>query len=144
MKRFIQCICVLLVAALFLTIPAYATETVTPRSSSFFLCNSTYLYKTSDTQFEVWFDVTAVRTMDEIGTSVIKVQRSSDGENWTTMKTYEKESYSQMICEKTIGHVGCVSYTGTKGYYYRAYVTFYAKDSTGTGKLYRYTDTIKL
>lgn len=144
MKRFIRCVCFFLVVVMLFINTAFAEENPTPWSSSYFAYNSTFLWKISETQFQIWFDVTAVKGMDELGTKTIKVQRSSDGETWTTMKTYTKESYPQMICEDTAGHSDCVTYTGTKGYYYRAYVVFYAKNSSGTGILNRYTDTIKL
>lgn len=145
MKRFSQCVCLLLVIVIFLTTSAFAAEEVMPRASSFFGGSSVYLWKTSDTTFQVWFDVKALSSMEELGASVIKVQRSADGENWLTMRTYTKENYPNMICKNTVTHVDCVSYnTATQGYYYRAYIVLYAKNSTGTGLLNRYTASIKL
>lgn len=144
MKRFIRCVCLVLVVACLTTNLAFAAENVEPRASNFFWCSSVYLYQRSDRTFEVWFDVSAVHTMDELGASVIKVQRSADGENWTTMKTYTKESYSQMIRSNTQYHADCVTYTGTEGYYYRAYIELYAKDSSGTGYMDRYTSSLLL
>lgn len=144
MKRFVKSVCLLLVVAILLATPAFATETVEPRSSSYFMRSSVYLYRTSDTTFQVWFDVTAMHSMQELGAKTIKVQRSSDGENWTDMKTYSRDSYSQMIDTNTIAHSDCVSYTGTPGYYYRAYIVLYAKDNSGNGELYRYTASLKL
>lgn len=141
MKRFLQLVTLLLVMSLVLSIPAFAVE---PKSSAFFVCNSTYLEKVSGTTFDIWFDVTAKGTMNELGVSTIKVQRSSDQTNWTTIFTYSKDSYSQMICENTAGHADSVRYSGTAGYYYRAKVTFYAKNSSGTGTYVMYTDTIKV
>ena len=44
-----------------------------------------------------------------------------------------------MICENTSAHADCVSYTMESGFYYRAYVQFYAKKGTGTGYLSYYT-----
>ena len=82
--------------------------------------------------------------MDELCASSIRVQRSADGSNWETMRAYEPGVYTQMICENTSFHCSYVSYTGTPGYYYRAYVTFYARNSTDYGKLYQYTQTILL
>jgi hypothetical protein len=129
----------MLAMVIILAVPAQAADA---RSSSFFTRSSVYLYETSGTTFQAWFEVTAVRTMDKIGAKEIKIQRSSDNENWTTMKTYSMDDYSNMICENTVGHAACVTYTGTRGYYYRAYITLYAKDSTGTGTWTRYTSSI--
>ena len=141
MKRFFKIVTMLLVVSLVLSIPAFASE---PRASAFFIRTSTYLEKVSGTTFDVWFDVTATGLMDEVGVSTIKVQRSSDETNWTTMYTYSKDSYSQMTDENTGGHVDSVRYSGTAGYFYRAKVTFYAKNSSGTGTYVMYTDTIKV
>lgn len=138
MRRLTRCICVILVLASLFTIPAVAAE---QRSSDFFMCSSVYLWKISDTQFEVWFDVTAVQSMAELGASEIKVQRSTDKENWTTMQTYKKANYSQMIDTNTVAHADCVTYTYTSGYYYRAIVVLYAKNSSGTGEVTEVTPT---
>lgn len=142
MKRLVQCISLLLVMAMLMTIPAFAAGT--PKASRYFIRTSTYLEKTSGTTFDVWFDVTATGTMQELGVSTIKVQRSSDNSTWTTMKTYSKADYSQMTDDNTVAHDDCVTYTGTAGYYYRAKVTFYAKNSSGTGEYVMYTDVISV
>lgn len=144
MKRFTRCVCMLLAAVMLMTTPAFATENVDARASNFFWSSSVYLYKTSEVTFQAWFEVAALSTMDELGASVIKIQRSSDGENWSTMKTFTKESYSNLICENTGTHASYVTYTGTAGYYYRAYIILYAKNSSGRAEMYRYTSSIKL
>ena len=143
MKRFIRCICLILVVSTMLGTVAFAAES---RASSFFTKYSVYLYRESSTSrtFQVWFDVLATRTMTELGASTIKIQRSSDGVNWTTMKTFSKDDYSQMICSNTARHATYVTYTGLKDYYYRAYVELYAKDSTGTAYMPAYTSKIQL
>lgn len=143
-KRIVRCGCFLIAAIMCFTFAVCATETEGARSSSFFRSSSVYLYKTSGNNFEAWFEVTALGTMTQLGASKIKIQRSLDGVNWTTMKTYEKEDYSQMICNNTVTHDGCVSYTGTTGYYYRAIVILYAKNSSGTAEMTEYTAKIKL
>lgn len=145
MKRFIQFVCLVLVLATCLTIPVSAAEGISPYASSYFGCFSAYLWKTSGTEFEVWFDVGAVCGMEELGTSVIKVQRSSDKSYWSTMRTYKKEDYPSMIDYNTSTHCSCVTYSdGISGYYYRAYVEFYAKNSSGRGYYDFYTNPIKL
>ena len=142
MKRLIRFVSLFLVMTLLVTVTAFAAET--PRASLFFTRTSTYLEKVSGTTFEVWFDVIATGTMEEVGVSSIKVQRSSDKSNWTTVKTFLKENYSQMTDDNTAGHIDCVTYTGTTGYYYRAKVTFYAKNSSGSGEYVMYTSTISV
>lgn len=142
MKRLLKCSCLILSLIMLLVIPAQAAETFDARSSSYFGSSSVYLYETSGTTFQAWFQVTGMRTMEIIGAKEIKIQRSPDNENWTTMKTYSMDDYSNMICENTGTHSSCVTYTGTSGYYYRAYIKLYAKDSTGSGTWARYTSSI--
>ena len=144
MKRFLRSICVVLVLVILLHPVVYAAENVDARASYFFARNTTFIEQITTRQFEVWFSVVAVRSMDELGVKTITVQRSSDGVNWTSMKTFEKEDYSNMICTNTAGHSGCVTYWGTPGYYYRALVCYYAKDGSNIGEYDTYSDTILL
>ena len=59
------------------------------------------------------------------------------------MATYSMSDYSSLIREDAVGHEACVSYTGSSGYYYRAYYNLYAKDDdTGTGTWGRYSSSI--
>ena len=144
MKRFVRLVCLVLVFVMILAIPANAIEN-TARGSDYFGSRSCYLWKTSSTQFQVWFDVTAMGIMDELGASTVKVQRSADGENWEDMQTYRKANYSNMICENTGMHASYVTYSGAQpGYYYRAYVCFYAKNSDGIAQYNSYTSSITM
>lgn len=142
MKRFARVLCMLLSLSLVLSLPAFAAETAQPRASSYFMKTGAYLEKISSSKFEVWFDVTGTGMMEEIGVKTIKVQKSSDQSTWTTVKTYSRDDYSVMIDTNTSGHEGCVTYTCTRGYYYRALVTFYAKNSSGSGQYSSYTATL--
>ena len=144
MKRFSRLICILLSVVLMLSAPAAAAENVEPRASNFFGSSSVYISMKTSTQFKVWFEVTALGIMDKVGASEIKVQKSSDGENWTTMKTYSMDNYSNMICEDTASHASYVTYTGQTGYYYRAKITLYAENSSGVGEWIRYTSSVLL
>lgn len=144
MKRFSRIVCTLLAVIMVLAVPAAAVENATPRASNFFMSSDVYLYMTTSTQFRAWFEVSALSGMEKLGASEIKVQKSSDGENWTTMKTYSMDDYSNMICENTGAHASYVTYTGQTGYYYRAKVTLYAENSSGVGEWIRYTDPVLL
>ena len=92
MKRFIRCTCLILVMAMLLAVPAYAAESEESRGSNYFMNSSVYLCNISGSSFEAWFDVTAVRSMDILGVNFIKIQRSDDGINWTTVSTFTKEN----------------------------------------------------
>lgn len=143
MKRFVQIIALVLVITILLAVSAGA-ENVDSKASAYFMSSSTYLDKVSSTTFDACFSVGAYGIMDELGASSIKIQRSSDGNSWTTMKTYSKANYPQLICENTSSHAAYVTYTGTAGYYYRAKITLYAKQGTGTGEVVHYTTSIRL
>ena len=142
MSRFIRCTCLLLAMAMVLATPAFAAETVEPKGSRYFGNSSVFLCNVSGKTFEAWFAVTGTGTMDVIGVNFIKIQRSSDGSNWTTVRTYTKESYPSLIDNNTTTHSAGVSYTATGGYYYRAYIQLYAKKGVNYGTMDEYTSRI--
>lgn len=142
MKRFIRCMCLLLMMVMVLSIPAYATETAAPRASSYFSNSSVFLCNVSGNYFEAWFEVTSISRMDTLGVSFIKIQQSSDGSNWTTVKTYTKESYPSLIDNDAISYTAGVGYTAVGGYYYRAHIQLYAKKGVNYGTMNQYTTKI--
>lgn len=142
MKRFIRCMCLFLAVAMFLVTPAFAAEAPEPKGSAYFGNSSVFLCNQSGNTFEAWFAVTATGTMDTIGVNFIKIQRSSDGTNWTTVKTYSKESYPSLIKNTATTHSAGVSYTATGGYYYRAFIQLYAKKGVNTATMNEYTSRI--
>lgn len=135
MKRLTQLVCLLLVASVFLTIPAQAAT----RGSDYFAAHSCYLWEISDSEFEVCFDVTAVGGMDKLGVSEIKVQRSANGVSWETVATYnDYYSYGSSF------HSDEIPFTSVKsGYFYRAKVTFYAKKGNGVAEYTDYTSSLR-
>lgn len=144
MKRQIKCMAFVLAAFILLTTPSFAVEQGATRGSDFFVSSSVYLYRLSGTSFEAWFHVTAIRGMDELGASSIRIQESEDGENWTTVQTFLRDTNGHLIAENTGAHSSYVTYTGTKGMYYRAKIILFAKNSSGWGSVTEYTATIKL
>lgn len=139
MRRFIRCTCLLLAMAMILAIPAMAAETIDSRGSQYFMRSSVYLCNVSGNSFEAWFEVTGTGTMDQIGVNFIKIQRSSDGTNWTTVRTYTKESYTNLVTNNAFYHAAGVSYTATGGYYYRAFVQLYAKKGVNSAIMNEYS-----
>lgn len=142
MKRFLKAVCLMMVAVTLFSTTAFAAESAAPRASDYFMKTSTFIERYSDNSLEIWFDVTALGTMSVLGVRYIELQRSTDRSNWTTIKTYDKADYSEMTCDNTGAHADYVTYQGSSGYYYRAYVEFYAKNSSGTGVYSRYTATV--
>lgn len=143
MKKTISTICLMVSIIMLLAMPSYADSNST-YSSAFFASYDSFIYVPSGRTLEIWFDVVGKGAMNEIGVESIELKRSSDGVNWTTVKTFLPEDYPQMICENTGINCDYVSYLGAYGYYFRAYVTFYASNSRGSGYQTWYTETVYL
>lgn len=146
MKKLTRFVCMILVCSLLLAVPAQAATVVEPRGSAFFSAYGTDLYKASTTSFEIWFDVDAnASTMQELGVTEIIVYRSTDQQTWRKMKTYTPDEYPEMLDYNTGSYAGYVTYNyATTGCYYTAYITFYAKNSTGIGERYVYTEILRM
>lgn len=145
MKRFVKTICVLMAAVLLLAVPVNAQTSASPYSSLFFRQYESYITRVSSVQMRINFEVTAVQTMDELGVNYIKIQRSQNGTNWETMKEYYPYIYTKMIGYDITTISDYLTYTGTPGWYYRAYVVFYAKNySGGIAETAEYTDIFRL
>ena len=141
MKKGFKIVSLILTFSLLLAVPVNAEGSIEPRGSAFFSSYCTYLAKGDHYSVEVWFDVAAnAAIMDEIGTTMIELYESKDMENWTKVKIFLAEDYPQMIDYNTAFHAGHVTYYASMPcYYYRACVTYYAKNSTGIGKNFIYT-----
>ena len=145
MKRFSQSICVILILSLVLSMSTFAAEIPDSRSSRFFAASSVYFWHASGNQYQIWFDVTAVGGMDELGTSKITVERSTDLVNWSPIKTYYKSSYPQMTTtSETCWYTNYVTYYPADGYAYRAVVELYARNSTGSAYMTETTALLDL
>ena len=147
MKKSVRVLCLILTLSLLLAFPVHGESNVEPRASAFFSSYWTFLHKTSSTSFEVWFDVDAnAAFMQEIGASMIEVYESPNGENnWTKVQVYEKADYPTMIDYNTSSHTSYVTYDDAiSGHYYTACVTYYAKNSTGIGERFIYTEIMQM
>lgn len=125
---FIKAIAICLVFTLISPITVGATEVdaAMPRASYYLDAYSAYVYITSSGQVQVWFDVMGTGYMDEIGTLSIKLYESTDGTNWTRVKTFSHENYSSMLAYDDYYHSGHVSYQGSTSKQYKAYICFWA------------------
>lgn len=140
MKKTIRIPCVVIAVLMLLASPCYAEESGT-YSSIYFCSYDSSIRNTSGSTLEIWFDVVGNGGMDEIGVSSIELECCPNGNNWTVVKTFLPEDYPQMIRENSGINYNCVTYTGMYDYSYRAYVTFYAKNSRGRGYTTQYSET---
>lgn len=131
----IVCIVSLLLSitlVLAINVTASEIESLEPRASDFLTSYNTYIYPASFGKVQVWFSVTGVDYMDEIGALTIRIYESTDNENWTWVKTYKQATTDGMLDYDNIYHSGHIEYQGTIGRYYKAYVTIWAgKDGNG-------------
>jgi len=135
MKRVIKLICLVLTVAIVSSMPVFANDEVAPCASSYFSMYETYLFRTSSTTFQVWFDVTGNGPQDVLGVSRIIIERyNSSEDDWDSLHTYYATNHPEMLCENTGSHVGHIDCSGSSRHEYRAYVTFYAEKGNGFGE----------
>lgn len=113
-----------------LVIPCYANaaviDTAQPYASNYLDSYTAYVCAMGSGKLQIWFTVVGDTTMDEIGTLSIRLYESSDNVNWTRVKTFSHENYSSMLATDDYVHSSYVSYSGTAGKYYKAYVCIWA------------------
>lgn len=113
-------------------VSAAGIDATQPRASYYLDSYNTYVCAMGNGQLQIWYTVVGVTDMDEIGVLSIKLYESSDKVNWSRVKTYSHENYSSMLIEDDFVHSSYVSYNGTAGKYYKAYVCIWAgKNGSG-------------
>lgn len=134
----------ILLISLFFPVGTIATaEEITPRASYYLDSYNTYLYNAALGKIQVYFDVTGVNYMDEIGALRVKIYESTDGVTWTWVETYNNGDTPSLLGYNKIYYSSHVDYKGTIGRYYKAYVTIWAgKDGDGDTR-YMWTDVMK-
>lgn len=132
-KRHVRIIALVLIAILIILPNASAvSNTQTPRASDYLESYNTYPYNAALGKIRIYFHVTGVHYMDEIGTLSIKIYESTDNVNWTWVETYKHNTTTGMLDYNKVYHSGYVTYPGTIGRYYKAYVCIWAgKDGDG-------------
>ena len=122
-------VCLMLVPT---TANAAAADTARPYASAYLTSYNTYICAMGSGKLQIWYTVVGDTDMDEIGVLSIRLYESSDQTNWTRVKTFLHEDYSSMLIEDDIVHSSYVSYNGTAGKYYKAYVCIWAgKNGSG-------------
>ena len=81
--------------------------------------------------------------MDEIGTLNIQIFESTDQETWTWVETYNHDTTSGMLAYDEVYHSGYVTYAGTIGRYYKAYVCIWAGKNGDGDTRYMWTQPKK-
>ena len=134
-------VALLLVAAL-ITSSTMPVSAATPKSTMFIEVQSTSLDRTANTELKVFYSVASWTLLEKLGVFSISIQRSSDQQTWQTESAFYYFNNPEFVGENTGVHSGNFYYNGTRGYYYRAYIVFFAsKDGSGE-KTYMTTNTV--
>lgn len=130
----IRLIALILALALITPSTAFATavENTAPYASRYLSLYSAYVYVTTSGEVQVWFEVMGADDLDEIGALRIVLYESNDNENWDDVKTFLFESTNGMLFYDDDYISSHVSWQGTYGNYYKAYVTIWGgKNGSG-------------
>lgn len=130
----VRIVSLLLVMVMVLPIPVSAT--VEPRASAYLSNYNAYVYLPGDGEVRVYFNVQGTTTLDELGSLVIQIYEcstnSSNLNDWEWKIAFTHDSTPGMLGYDDFYHSGYVSYQGTPGKYYRAYVCIWGgKDGDG-------------
>lgn len=141
----VRMLSLLLIIAFIIPVNVCATEAdISSSRASYYLTSyNTYIYPDALGKIQIWFSVTGVEYMDDIGVLTVQVFESTDNENWTWVKTYKHDSTTGMLGHNKIYHSGHVVYQGTIGRYYKAYVTIWAGKDGGGDTRYMWTQPKK-
>ncbi len=133
-KRLLKIVSLILCISLLVPCSAYAAEVseVQPCASYYLNSYQTYICAIGNGKIQVWFNVVGVGTQDELGTLSIKIYESTDKQTWTWKTTFLHERVSNMLAYNTYHHCSSVTYQGTVGKYYKAYVCIWG-GSDGNG-----------
>lgn len=123
------------------TANAANTVAVQPRASDYLNSYNAYVYLPGGGEVRVYFNVEGTGFMDEVGALSIEIHESRDGVNWDWVETYNHYSTSGMLSYNDDYHSGYVSYNGTAGKYYKAYVCVWAGKNGSGDSRYFWTST---
>jgi hypothetical protein len=87
------------------------------------------------------FSVVATGISDNIGASSIVIQRKN-GSTWTNVYTYSSSTTTSLLGSSCVSHAGSVTYSGTSGYEYRANVTLFVQQGSGSESKSLTTNTV--
>lgn len=122
-------LCLVLALTILLSVPAFAT---TSRASKYLASYYATISETSDGNLSIYFNVIAPAKMEHLGANRISVQRYT-GSYWRTEYNFTYSEYPELQGENVGRHSCTVVYEPQyPDSSYRAVVTFYSADSTGS------------
>lgn len=122
----------LLMSILFVCLMIHASAASYSPKASYYLDNyAANTYTSTGGKVIIEFDVNATRNMNTVGASYIVVQ-VYNGSSWTGVASYFGATTSGMLAYNTYSNAGAITYQGVSGVKYRALVTVYAANDSGS------------
>lgn len=141
----------LLVLGAIFSSPALATSVPTIDNDKEIIMRASYYlssYAASCTKsgntVSVNYNVTATGIMDYVGAIAVYIYESSNGSNFSCVRTLYSANEPYMIKQNSGFHATSVTYNGISGRYYYAVVSFYAEKAGGSDTRSYTTSTIRL
>lgn len=103
-----------------------------PRASYYLDSYQAYPYSAGLGKIQIYFNVTGMDFLDEIGAIKLSIYESTDQINWTLKVTHSNETTPSMLGYNDIYYSSHVDYQGVVGRYYKAYICIWGgKDGDG-------------
>lgn len=136
MKKTLRWVSLILVCLSFLTMTAFAQETIVPLSSSYIKGSSAGITYKNTGDLEIYFWVSGKSVMSEIGATSIELYEVN-GDSSSLIKTYRYTDYgySHLMGANKGVHTASVTYSGTKGQQYYAKVYLTVGNSSGSDSI---------
>lgn len=136
-------VCALLLAIV-LVIPnhvlASRPELSEVKASHYLASYGGYIYAAGGGKIQVWFDVTGVDEMNDIGALSIEIYESTDNKNWKWVESFTNKETPNLLGHNDDFYGGHVDYQGKAGRYYKAYICVWAGyDNTRGDRRYFWT-----
>lgn len=141
----VRLVALVLIAVMLL--PMGVSAAVQPRASYYLDAYNAYVSLSGGGKIRVYFNVSGTGYMDEIGALSIEIYEcstnSSDLDDWEWKDTFLHDSTSGMLSYNDDYHSGYVTYKGTAGKYYKAYVCIWAGENDDGDTRYFWTSAKK-
>lgn len=115
---------------------AATSDEIMPLASNYLTSYTSYICAMGNGELQIWFRVTGTDDWADIGTLMIQLFESStntSSSTWTWVETFTHDAYPEMLYHNTWNILSHVTYEGTPGKYYKAYVTIWAGDEDCNG-----------
>ena len=142
----VRVVAIMLILAMLAPMSVSASE-IQPRASRYLDSYNAYVYMPGASKVQVYFNASGTDYMDELGALSIQIYEcstnSSNINDWTWKKTFTHDSTSGMLSYNDDYHSGYVTYNGTVGKYYKAYVCIWGGENGAGDTRYFWTSAKK-